>query len=409
MLTPYIKAKSQILEIAQKDNSPTESVALSKVNRRFLANDIIANENFPSYDNSAMDGIAVKYESTKNATDDSPCWFEIIDIIAAGDNTFINNPNKNTAVKIMTGAPIPEGFDAVIPVENIQEKDNKAAVFSPVKQYANIRFAGEDIKTSQILLEKGTRINSQKIMALASFGIDNIEVFKNLPSLIISTGKELAEGNIDSSFQIRDCNAPFLRESLNSDFGINSQHIRITSDSDQEFIEIIKSQIAQEIPPKIIISTGAVSAGEYDFIPRSLKAIGANIIWHKVAIRPGKPTLFAILPNGSYYFGLPGNPGSVASGYNFFVHPFISLLYSIPQKNPTYAILDNDIKLQKPLTFFLRGVLSTNDLGELRVSIPKAQASFMVSPMLASNTWVQLDGTLKQFKKGDVVEVFPFE
>ncbi|MED7789120.1 molybdopterin molybdotransferase MoeA [Francisella sp. 19X1-34] len=408
MLTPYIKARNEILEIAKQDSSLIENVTLSKANHKFLAKDITANENFPSYDNSAMDGIAVKFDITKNATKDSPCWFEIIDTIAAGDNTLINNSNENTAVKIMTGAPIPEGFDAVIPVENIQEKDNKAAVFSPVKQYANIRFAGEDIKTSQLLLKKGTRINSQKIMALASLGVNNIEVFKSIPSLIISTGKELAESNIDSRFQVRDCNAPFLKESLETDFGIASEHIRLTSDSDEEFIDIIKSQIAQETPPKIIISTGAVSAGEYDFIPRSLKAIGANIIWHKVAIRPGKPTLFAILPNGSYYFGLPGNPGSVASGYNFFVHPFISLLYSITPKEPTYAILDNDIRLHKPLSFFLRGTLSTNSSGELIVSTPKAQASFMVSPMLTSNTWIKLDGAIKQFNKGDIVQVFPF-
>ncbi|ASG67178.1 molybdopterin molybdenumtransferase MoeA [Francisella halioticida] len=409
MLTPYIKAKNEMLKAAKKGSSSVENITLSETNNRFLAQNITSNENFPSYNNSAMDGIAVKYNTTENATEDSPCWFEIIDKIAAGDNALVDNSNKNTAVKIMTGAPIPKGFDAIIPVEKIQEKDNKVAVFSPVKQYANIRFAGEDIKTSQMLLNKGTRINSQKIMALASLGANDIEVFKKIPTLIISTGKELAEKNIDPQFQIRDCNTPFLMESLKNDFSISSKHIKITSDSDEEFIKIIKSQIAQDTPPRIIISTGAVSAGEYDFIPRSLKTIGANIIWHKVAIRPGKPTLFAILPNGSYYFGLPGNPGSVASGYHFFVTPFISSLYSIPQKKRTYAKLDNDIELQKPLTFFLRGILSTNDLGELIVNIPKAQASFMVSPMITSNTWVQLDGTLKQFKKGDIVRVYPFE
>ena len=390
----------------------TETVEIMQSHGRILAEKLYAPISLPSYNNSAMDGYALCTEETLLATPENPICFKQTECVAAGELPETPDYAPLNTIEIMTGAPVPDHFDAVVPIENIKKPivhhSNMVGITAPLKIGANIRYQGEDIQEGNLLLSEGDEITPQKIMTLTGVGIQNISVFKKPNVLVLSTGKELAVNQpLDTNFLIHDCNSPFLQSSLQNKNACNVKVDHILSDTDEEFTTFMQTQLAHKNCPNIIISTGAVSAGKYDFIPRSLKRIGAEIIFHKAAIRPGKPILFAILPNGAFYFGLPGNPSAAASGLRFFVAPLIRQLNKIPREKPIYAYLDQTHTLKKSLCFFLKAHHYIDEKGISRVTILPGQASFMISPMLQANAWVKIDETPSTTPHDTLVAVYP--
>lgn len=404
----YMIEFSQALNLIIKSSTQLspETVSLNEAKGRVLAKDIVSPSNVPEFNNSAMDGYAVNSNDLTNATTDSPSCLQLMGITAAGESHQVDSNTEGMAWKIMTGAPVPDGFDSIIPVENTQLEGKQVTCFSAPIKGAHIRSLGEDFNQGETILRQGQIINNNSIMALAALGIDKISVFPQIKTAIFSTGKELVD-DVSKPLkpgQIRNSNKPYIMEWLKQlpvkiiDGGTNL-------DDAEKFIEDLQAQL--ESKTQIIISSGAVSMGDFDFIPQTIKKLGGKILFHKSKIKPGKPILFAKFPNGSYYFGLPGNPISANIGLRFFVSQLIKNLLGMHQEQPIKAILKTDYQKKANFRLILKGAAAINAQAQLEATILDGQESFKIKPLLAANGWIILTEGQTQFSAGELVDFYP--
>lgn len=356
-------------------------------------NKIKANKNIPTFKNSAMDGYIIKYACLKKNNSE----FKVLDEIKAGDNYIKKNNNLNTALEIMTGARVPKNFDSVIKIEDITHiKNNKILINNKIKKNQNIRNIGEDFKKKDIIIKQCEKITANKIISLASFGINKITTLKEPNIYIIATGNELTENDYtyNSNFLIYNTSSPYFFAYLKTHFK-NFIYLGITKDNIDNFLtKIIRILTCNYF--SILITTGGVSKGKYDFIPQILKKIGINIIFHNVNIKPGKPILFAKYKEHVYIFCLPGNPISSIIGLNFFIQPFIDFFINQNLKKPIKAkVINNYKKKYNRYTFLKSFVFFKNSI--LYVKILKNQESFKVKNLLKANSFVFL-------KKNDIIK-----
>ncbi len=318
-----------------------------------------------------------------------------------------DNPSKGTkgAWEIMTGAPVPQNYDAVVKIEDISVSDGFAAFSSPIEIHNNIRDAGEDFKPNELVIGSGTNISSSHIMALATIGESNISVANKPKIIVFSTGKEIIDDANTKLLpgQIRNSNSPYLISALN-EMSLSPTYGGTIFDDP----EIFEDKISQALLDNdIIISTGAVSMGKHDFIPDSLRNLGAKILFHKVYIRPGKPILYAKLPNGTHYFGLPGNPISAAVGLRFFVVPLLTHLQGLAPEQAIKAKLLTPLSKKKPFRFFCKAFASVNNHGQLELKILKGQQSFKIHPLLEANCWASFAPDKADFELGELIDIYP--
>lgn len=367
------------------------------------AEDIYSQINVPSFNNSAMDGFAVKFKDLENASLNNQIKLPIIKIVAAGDNSQVGTISG--AVQIMTGAIVPSGYDAVIPIEEVKINGAEVAFKRPARKNENIRFIGEDVSKDQKILTLNKVVSAEDIMLLHAVGIAEIEVYKKPKLYIFSTGNEITDDYklpLETG-QIYNSNSPYLIARATEE-GLQAHYGGIIKDNENNF----EQAIANIETGSIIITTGAVSKGKWDFIPETLKKLGAKIHFHRVNIRPGKPVLFASLLNGSYFFGLPGNPISSAIGFRFFVLPLIKNLQGLNSEQPIVAELKNNFVKKGNFKQFLKSNLEFAD-GKLFVTILDGQESFKISPMTEGNAWVTLDENIVGAKSGSKLSVCPYK
>ncbi|MCT4602671.1 MAG: molybdopterin molybdotransferase MoeA [Marinifilum sp.] len=275
-----------------------EYIDISECLNRVLAEDVCSDMAIPPFNKSAMDGYACKQE---NLTDD----LEVLEIIAAGSAPTKAVGNKQCS-KIMTGAMIPEGADTVIMAEHTEKVDNNRIRFTKENTKSNICIKGEDIEENEVVLKKGTRLKSQHVSVLAMVGCTNPLVYKKPKVASFATGSELVEPQQkpDTS-QIRNVNSWQLQAQLKK-MGIDGNYYGIVEDSKETTQKTIEKCLAEN---DILIISGGVSVGDYDYVPQILKELGFNIWFHTLAVKPGKHTVFAA-KNGQYVFAMPGNPVS---------------------------------------------------------------------------------------------------
>lgn len=357
----------------------------------------------PSFRNSAMDGFAVCSAMLSAASEQNPVTLPVAAAIAAGDVVSVSDPKS--AVQIMTGSAVPEPYDAVVPVEIANFEEGCVTFTKPPRLGDHIRQAGEDVARGDCVLRKGASITPESIMLLASVGIHEVEVLSQPRLHLISTGNEITDEYSAplSGSQIYNSNTPYLLATAQK-FGLHAQYEGIIGDEPVQLGKKLQAIGGSSL----IISTGAVSKGAWDFIPETLKKFGATIHFHRVNIRPGKPILFATLPNGSYYFGLPGNPISAAIGFTFFVMPLIRMLQGVKTAAPLTAILTSGFSKKGDFRQFLKASLSVNEQGQLLADIAGGQESFKISPMAANNAWVVLQEGKSRWETGDTVAVLPY-
>ncbi|MBC2582352.1 gephyrin-like molybdotransferase Glp [Clostridium sp. DJ247] len=302
--------ETKVLDSEKKD-------ILSCLNK-VLAEDIYSKDNLPPFDKSAMDGYAIRSEDTKDYSIDNIIELEVKGVIKAG--SYCNEElSSGTAFKIMTGAPIPKGADAVIEIEKVKTEENKLYISEVVKSGNHIIKLGEEITSGQLALEKGKVIRPVEIGFLASLGYSSIKVYKSPVVALIITGDELVD--IDSSLEkgkIRNSNEYSLK-ALISNLQGEVLSLGIVSDNKEILTEKVKYALEKA---DIVISSGGASVGDYDFIEDILKELGADIKFNSVAIKPGKPATFATYKN-KLYFSLPGNPLSLITTFEQLVKPAI--------------------------------------------------------------------------------------
>ncbi|MGZ3773867.1 MAG: molybdopterin molybdotransferase MoeA [Pseudobdellovibrionaceae bacterium] len=406
----YNQSQQILTKVARSFPVESETITLEESTGRILTHDVVAREPNPLFDNSAMDGFAVNHHELVTQFHDDFCELEVQSLIAAGDAPILHDI-KGAAIEIMTGAKIPSPYyDTVIRIEDVEVVHENSVKKIRLRQVphlgANIRKVGEDFKEGQILLKKGTKVNHQHLMALATQGIDEIEVGKKVKIGIVSTGKEIVEYKKKalSPGQIRNSTGVYLLSYLKSALQevVNFGNIE---DDENTYIKKIKEAFDQDI--QVVLSTGAVSMGVYDFVRSALEKIGATIHFHKCAIRPGKPILFASLLYKNrmrFIFGLPGNPVSTAVGLRFFVMPFLNTLQGRTEDTTALGTLIKNVQKPEGLTCFFKAKTETLD-EKMQVESLPGQASFMVSPLIKSNAWILLpdEGTI--FSAGTNVEV----
>ena len=318
----------------------------------------------------------------------SPCSLRITGQSVAGDSP---EPGGPAAWEIMTGAPVPESYDTIVMIENtvVEDRDAKGnptrvTIAEPVEKGRHIRHPGQDFNPGDLLASKGETLSAQHIMAMTSVGIEALAVSPKPRVTLISTGAEIIDDpavNLRPG-QIYNSNAPYLSSML-KDLGAAPTYAGVIPDIPKDYEACLTRATDSS---DIIISTGAVSAGRFDFVPNSLKKLGAKIIFHKVAIRPGKPILYAQLPNGTHYLGLPGNPISAAVGLRFFGVPLLRALAGQTPETGKKITLSQDFSKPHALRFFTKAKMTwTDDVPN--VDILSGQQSFKIHPMLKANCW----------------------
>ena len=295
-----------------------EEREILKCNDRVLGENIYSKDNLPPFNKSAMDGYAIKSEDTENASNENMTELKIKNIIKAGEYC-TEVLEHGEAFKIMTGAPVPNDADSVIEIEKVIVKNNKIYINEKVKKDKNIIKLGEELRVGELALKKGDVIRPSEIGLLASLGYAKVKVHKSPVVALIIIGDELVD--IDSELlggKIRNCNE-YALISLIERLGGNVVSFGIVCDDKNILREKIKLALNEA---DIVITSGGVSVGDYDFIEEILGDIGADIKFNKVAIKPGKPVTFATYKK-KLFFGLPGNPLSIINTFEEFVKPAI--------------------------------------------------------------------------------------
>ena len=393
--------KKATIKIKDEDIKSTNSL------NRVVSKNVYSGINYPSGDNAAFDGYAINSNDTKNIKKNLPKKFKIIGLIAAGNKPLKKKVKKYDTVEIMTGGIIPKGFDTIIPIEKIIFYQNKKNILidGKITKYNHVRFAGSDFKKKEIVVKKNTVIQPNHILAFKTLGIKNITVKKKINILFFSTGNEISNNDNIPSWKVRNSNSHYIKN-LNENFLFNFKDGGILKDNQEN---IFKSKISKMLNSRIdiIITSGAVSAGKFDFIPDIVKKFKLSSYFKSVAIRPGKPVLFARIKNKQkVIFGLPGNPMSSAACFRFFVYPYITNVMGISEEKPISAILKNDFIKKKNFTRFAKSKLNTTKNGKIEVEILKGQESFRIKSFVKSNIWVVLPAGKSKFKKGQIVDCF---
>ncbi|MBP7734812.1 MAG: molybdopterin molybdotransferase MoeA [Spirochaetes bacterium] len=380
-----------------------ERVPLKEAYGRILYQDIRSEINIPPFDNSAMDGFALHWDDTGGAHPDSPVELLICGEIKAGVEFHTIKVEGNSAVRIMTGAPIPDGATAVVPVEHTREDATRGtiAVFEEIKQNENIRHAGEDIRVGQVALNKGTQLKSAEIGLLASLNVNDIPVYQQARVAIISTGDEIAEVGAElRPGQIRNSNAYTLSSEIKK-YHCIPHYIGIARDS----ISFTKEMFAKALEYDMVISTGGVSMGKYDLVKDVLVELGVDISFETIRMKPGKPLIYGTRKN-TLVFGLPGNPVSTMVSFIEFVRPALLKMSGSTKLNKplVHAVADNDIDKRSGRKEFFRGYFTIID-GVFHVSTTGPQGSGILRSMSVANCLIVMNEESTGCSKGDRVMI----
>ena len=369
-----------------------------------VAEDIFSNNPVPSFSNSAMDGFCLQSELTKNATSNNPVELQINGTIFAGDQA-PTDAKASGSYEIMTGSVMPDCMDSVLILEKgevIEKNGCKILVLSePVVKGANVRKAGEDYEEGELILSKGTLINDHHKIGLIMNNHRKVRVYKKPSIGILTTGNEL---EIDSPSSVPNSNGPFLESAVNS---LDLKCIENLHSGDDLTVIKEKIQKLRDKNANLILTSGGVSAGKADFIPAALVEMGAEVLFHKLWIRPGKPILMAKFPDGAIVFGLPGNPVSVAVGFRFLASQAARVMQGRQVEKPLNSINMADYKKSKKFNLFAKAIAHVDTNGQIYTQVMAGQESFKVKPFRDANCWAMVPEGIEKIEKGENISIFP--
>jgi molybdopterin molybdotransferase len=367
---------------------------------RVLGEDIFADMDIPPKNNSAMDGYALRWEDTSGASKENPITLAVIEDIPAGHIPGKTVSSGETS-RIMTGAHIPPGADAVVKVEETEKTGTRVKIFSEATKGQNIRFAGEDVKDGELVISSGAVIRPGEIGMMSSLGRSFINVYQKPIVAILATGDELVD--IDekvSSGKIRSSNSYSIAAQVIECGGIPLQ-IGIAKDVREDLIAKFRAAMRADI----IISSGGVSVGDYDLVKDIMKEVGNKVEFWRVAMRPGRPLAFGTI-EGIPLVGLPGNPVSSMVSFEQFVRPSILKMTGHKKlfRKTITATLKEEINKKSGLVHFIRAYLKHED-GKFTASTTGEQGSGILKSMVRANGLIVLPENKTWAKAGDDVTV----
>ncbi len=359
-----------------------------------LASSILAKKDNPSFHNSLLDGYAVKSKDVRPGK-----LLKIIGSISAGNPKKISY-QKNSCIQIATGCPITLPYDSMIPYEQIIQTGNYIQSKIHIKKFDHVRKQGTDYKKNDIIAPKGKVIQAQDILAAKTLGISSVKVYQKPKIILFCSGDEISENTKDPKKIITGMSEYI--QSFQHIYNFEFEYLGIVKDNKKDLQRIYR-QLSLSNTNTIILSTGGVSAGHKDFIPSMLKQHKYKILFHKILMQPGRPTLFATKKN-NYYFGLPGNPISGIVGFHFLVLPLIQTIQNKKRSYWNTAKLNHNLPKNKKLTQFARGLVTNG-----AITILPGQESYKLSTLVKANAWVMLDQTKSLIKRGEQVKYLPYE
>ena len=394
----YESALKKILSKAKP--LPAESVPLTKSLGRILAEDLKAKEPIPPFQKATMDGYAVRSQDLVFPVGADAVELLVIEDLPAGKISKTElKPGK--AIRIMTGAVLPKGADAVVMVEDTEKHGKKVLIRRRVRPGENIGQAGEDVKKGELILEKGQRIGPAEMGMLASLGSSRIKAISRPKVAIVSTGDEIVEpGARIRPGQIRNSNGYSLF-ALALVSGAEAIYLGIAPDQKSA----LRAKIREAKKMNILVLTGGVSVGDYDLVKDQLQGFGVRPIFWKARIKPGKPIFFGTRRK-QLVFGLPGNPASALVTFHLFVRPAIDKMLGKKELGPRKgkAILLEDLSLKTGRKHFLRGILDQNGV-VLQVHPFPNQKSGVLKSMVKSKVLIVIPPEIGAVEKGEEVEI----
>ncbi|MCY3772895.1 MAG: molybdopterin molybdotransferase MoeA [Gemmatimonadetes bacterium] len=382
--------------------SGIERVPLSESQGRVLAEDVAPKYDVPPHDNSSVDGYAVRAADTAGASADAPCRLGVLEDIPAG-TVPSRKVGPGKASRIMTGAFLPEGADAVVMVENTRQLKEAVEVLKAVEPGQNVRYRGEDVRQGRRVLFGGAEIGPGEIGLLAAFQRSQVAVRRRPAVAILSTGDEVVE--IDERLvpgKIVNSNSYSLA-ALVRECNCRPVNLGLARDSESEIAKAIRSALSADV----VLSTGGVSVGDYDYVKKVLEDLGADMRFWRVKMKPGKPLAYGLL-QGKPFFGLPGNPVSCMVSFLLFARPAMRKMMGYGPQDwhlpAVPALLENDLTAGGDRRHYLRARI-TRTGGRFHVSTVAGQGSGMLSSMTGTNGLVIVETGVTSVACGTEVSV----
>jgi len=379
---------------------PSEKTDLLSSLGRTLAEDIYAGFDIPGFDRAAMDGYAVLSKDTSSASKKKPVVLEVIADVPAGYSTK-KVVKSGKAVRIMTGAPMPQGANAVVMVEDTKKEEGRVKIFRRVTGQENVSLAGEDVKKGELILPQGSLIRPAEIAMLATLGKKDVLVRTKPKVAILSTGDELVEvGKTLKKGEIYDSNSFALFSQVFLSGG-EPYRLGVAQDEKEDLLARIKEGLSYQL----LIISGGVSVGDYDLVADVLKEAGVKMLFWKVAVKPGKPTFFGI-GKDTLVFGLPGYPVSSMVNFENLVRPaiFSMLGRSDWQRIRVKAILKKTVSSRGKRKTFIRVKLVKEGNKYLAIPAP-SQKSGVLKSMVWADGFLILSQQIERIEKGKEVSV----
>jgi len=391
-LTDFLDALKLVIEKTQS-MAKTQSLPLFEAQGRVLLEDIVCQKPLPAFTNSAMDGYGVKVA-------DAGKKVAIKASVFAGDDASAISITDGECIKIMTGAPVPPSVEAVVPFENaLGVDDNGVSLPQGLKKGANIRPKGEESDIGSLLLKKGDVLTPAAIGTLASQGLFVVRVSARPKVAVISSGDEIIEPwQKAAEHQIYNSNASTLM-ALCAQQGCEAHYVRLLADSYESTVSAIKALKGYDL----VLTTGGISMGEADYIGKAFIECGLQLIFKKIQLKPGKPTMFGYLGDTAV-LALPGNPLSAVANFYMFAVPLISKLVSSNASWPTFVIAKNKIAFDIK-TSRANLILGKLQNGEFSVYQNNRYGSGMLSPVVASNSFIVTGEEKSMVEEGETIKV----
>ena len=380
-----------------------ESIRLEDSYGRILAEPLIAAHDVPPFPRSPYDGFAIRSADSAGASEQQRVSFRVVEHLGAGD-TASRGLAAGEAMRIMTGASMPLHADAVVMLEQAQlaASGDAFTIRKPFSALENVSLQGEDVRAGEPLIESGSLIHPGTIALLATFGYADVQVARRPRVGLIATGSELLA--VDEPLapgKIRNSNGPMIAGQL-ARLRVPHRSYGIMRDNLEDGLALMRQAIAES---DCVITTGGVSVGDYDYLPAIYERLGAQVLFNKVAMRPGSVTTVAVL-GGKLLFGLSGNPSACYIGFELFARPaLLAMMGSVKPYLPyTQAVLAEDFAQPNPFSRFIRAVYRY-DGGQATVASAGFNKSNAVSSIARGNALIVLPGGSRGAAQGDVADV----
>ncbi|MBR3288505.1 MAG: molybdopterin molybdotransferase MoeA [Lachnospiraceae bacterium] len=372
-----------------------ENVSIDSLFGRILAEDLISKEDVPSFNRSPLDGYCFNYEDTLDANENNPSILDVIEVVPCG-KVATKKIGKMQAIKVLTGAKIPEGGNAVVKFEDVEENDGKIKIFDKFEKNQNLILSGEDVKKGTVLAKVGDVIDAGVVGLAASLGISSLCVYRKVKVGFISTGSEVLE--LDDKMvdgKIYNSNR-YIFDAIFKKNNIDYKYYGVVDDDEDNTVKIFERAIAA---CDIVISTGGVSVGDYDLVASSLEKIGLNIFVDRIEMKPGMACCFAE-KNQKFVLALSGNPMSSVTTFYAVCLPAIRKMMGYGKYENQYfkVKLKNSFSKRINNIRFLRGKLSIEN-GEAVVDLNLDQGNIVIKSLIDCNAMIKAEN-VKEAKAG---------